>query len=102
MNLTNSARIWTLGAQPDPTQSEFGLSGPNLTQNRVQIWIELGRVGPPVYRVEPEFEPYLRPTRPNWTRFWTLRDNLTQLNPNLGSKIEFDPKKRVGFGPQSK
>ena len=79
----NSIRIWTLWAQPDPK------SGPNLD------W-----VGPPVYRVEPEFEPYLRPTRPNWTRFWTLRDNLTQLNPNLRSKIEFDPKRRVGFGPQ--
>ena len=50
------------------------------------------------YRVEPKFEPYLMPTRPDWTRLLTLRANLTRLNPNFGSKIGFNPKKRVGFG----
>ena len=48
-------------------------------------------------RVEPKFEPFLRPTRPDWTRFLTLRANQTQLNLNFGSKIGFNPKKRAGL-----
>ena len=52
-------------------------------------------------KVEPEFEPYLIPTRPYWTRFLSLRENTTQLNPNFGSKIGFNSKKRVGFGRTS-
>ena len=67
--------------QPDPTQSEFWPWGPNPTKEWVQIgfiwvyWIH--------YRVETEFEPYFRPTRPHWTHFFTLRANPTWLNPNI-------------------
>jgi hypothetical protein len=78
----NSTRIWTLRAQPDPKSGS----------NRVYLVH---------YRVEPEYEPYLRPTRPDWTRFLTMRANPTRLNPNFGSKIGFNPKKRVGFGRTS-
>ena len=42
--------------------------------------------------VEPKFELYLRSTQPYWTSFLTLRANRIQLNPNLWSKIGFNPK----------
>jgi hypothetical protein len=86
--------------QPDPTQPEFGPWGPNPT------WLNPnldpgGPTRPKIglhYRVEPKFEPYLRSTQPDWTRFLSLRANPTRLNLNFGSKIGFNPKERVGFG----
>ena len=81
--------------QPDPTQPKFGPWGPNLTQNWVQIgFIWVYQVH---YRTEPEFEPNPDQLDP----FLTLRANRTRLNPNFGSKIGFNPKKRVGFGRTS-
>ena len=66
----NSTRIWTMGAQHDP----------KLTSNQVYYVY---------YRVEPEFEPYLRPTRPHWTVLWpwgpTQPDSIQILGPKLGS-----------------
>ena len=71
------------GTQPDP----------KLRSKRVN----LGLLSTLYYRVEPEFEPYLRPTQPDWTRFLTLRANPTRLNPNFVSKIGFNPKKGSGL-----
>ena len=45
-----------------------------------------------------EFKPFFMSTRPNWTRFWILRANLTRLNPKIGPKIGLNPKRWVGFG----
>ena len=56
----------------NPTQPELGPWGSNPTQN----WVQIGFIR--VYRVEPEFEPYVRPTRPDWTCFFTLRANPTE------------------------
>ena len=54
-----------------------------------------------IIRLNPNLKPFLRSTRPNWTRFWILRANLTGLNPKIGPKIGLNPKNRVGFGRAS-
>ena len=75
----DSTQIWTLRTQPDPKSDS----------NRVHIkFIRIFKVH---YRVEPKFEPFLRPTRPNWTHFTTLRANQTRLNPSVMSTIGFIP-----------
>ena len=47
-----------------------------------------------------KFDPNLNPFwgRPNWTCFGILRANQIRLNPKIGPKIRFYPKKLVGFG----
>ena len=76
----NSTRIWTLGAQPDP----------KLGSNRFHLGL-LSGLNPNLNLFE------ANPTRVDLF-FFTLRANPTRLNPNFGSKIRLNPKKRVGFG----
>ena len=96
----DSARIWTLVAQPSPTQPQFGPWGPNLTQNWFQIGSKLGSFGFIKYIIglNPNLKPIWGQPNPIGPVFFTLRTNLTQLNPNFGYQIGFNPKKRVGFG----
>ena len=87
INPTNPTQIWTLRANPilDP-------EGP--TRPRKQVWFKSGLLKVN-YRFELEFlKPFLRSTRPNWTRFWIVRANPTHLNPKVG----LNPKKLIRFG----
>ena len=64
--------------QPDLTQPKFGPWGPGPTLNRVQIgFIWVNKVH---YRVQPEFEPYLRPTPPDSTRILSPKSGSTPKN----------------------
>ena len=45
------------------------------------------------WKINQTLNPFLRSTRPNWTRFGILRASLTLLNPKIGPKIGLNPQK---------
>ena len=105
MNPTNPVQLspnLKPGAQPDPTQPEFGPWGPNPNLDpggptRPKNEFKLGPFGFIKYIIG--LDPNLNPIRVKSDQFrpffLTLRANS---NPNFGSEIRFNPKKRVWFG----
>ena len=67
--------------QPNPNLTHILTLGANLIRLNPILDLE-GTTRPEnglgLYRVEPKFEPFLRLTRPNWTRSWILRANPTR------------------------